>query len=139
MTIRLTWAAFLVIVGVIGVACYRMCGAADDIAEISGWSRARIGLLLSIATSLPELVTRVDAIAVFDAPDVAIGDALGSCVFNLVILVVLEPVGREPLYTRAGTGHVVSAGLGVILMGFVAFSVLASPELSGLRLGHVGR
>ena len=136
----LTWAAFLVIVGVIGAAGYRMCSAADDIAEISGWSRAWIGLLLlSIATSLPELVTGVSAIAVFDAPNVAIGDALGSCVFNLVMLVVLELVGRgESLYSRAGTGHVVSAAFGVILTGRVAFSVLVSRELPGLRLGHVG-
>ena len=139
MTVWLTWAAFLVIVGVIGIAGYRMCSAADDIAEISGWSRAWIGLLLlSIATSLPELVTGVSAIVVFDAPNVAIGDALGSCVFNLVVLVVLELVGRESLYTRAGTGHVVSAAFGVILTGFVAFSVLVSHELPGLRLGHVG-
>jgi cation:H+ antiporter len=51
-----TWAAFFVIVGVIGVAGYRMCRAADDIAEISGWSRAWIGLLLlSVATSLRRL------------------------------------------------------------------------------------
>jgi cation:H+ antiporter len=140
MALWLTWAAFLVIVGVIGAAGYRMCSAADDIAEISGWSRAWIGLLLlSIATSLPELVTGVSAIAVFEAPNVAIGDALGSCVFNLVMLVVLELVGRgESLYTRAGTGHVVSAAFGVILTGFVAFSVLVSHDLPGLRLGHVG-
>jgi cation:H+ antiporter len=117
-----------------------MCRAADDIAEISGLSRAWVGLLLlSIATSLPELVTGVSAITIYDAPDVAIGDALGSCVFNLLMLVVLELFARgEPLYTRAGTGHVVSAGFGVILTGFVAFSVLVAHELPGLRIGHVG-
>jgi cation:H+ antiporter len=139
MAVWLTWAAFLVIVGVIGVAGYRMCTAADDIAEISGWSRAWIGLLLlSIATSFPELVTGISAIAVFDAPNIAIGDALGACVFNLVMLVVLELVGRGSLYTRAGAGHVVSAAFGVILTGLVAFSVLVSDHLPGLRLGHVG-
>jgi cation:H+ antiporter len=140
MAVWLAWVAFLIIVGVIGAAGYRMCSAADDIAEISGWSRAWIGLLLlSVATSLPELVTGVSAIAVFDAPNVAIGDALGSCVFNLVMLVVLELVARgEPLYTRAGTGHVLSAAFGVILTAFVAFSVLVSRELPGLRIGHVG-
>ena len=41
-------------------------------------------------------------------------------------------------YTRAGTGHVVSAAFGVILTGFVAFSVLVSHELPGLRVGRVG-
>jgi cation:H+ antiporter len=140
MDVWLAWAAFVGVVGVIGVAGYRMCRAADDIAEISGWSRAWIGLLLlSIATSLPELVTGVSAIAVFDAPNLAIGDALGSCVFNLVMLVVLELVARgDPLYTRASTGHVVSAAFGVILTGFVAFSILVSRDLPDLRVGHVG-
>ena len=140
MAVWLAWAAFLVIVGVIGAAGYRMCSAADDIAEISGWSRAWIGLLLlSIATSLPELATGVSAVAVFDAPNLAIGDALGSCVFNLVMLVVLELVARgEPLYTRASTGHVVSAAFGVILTGLVAFSILVARDLPGLRIGHVG-
>jgi cation:H+ antiporter len=140
MTLWLAWAAFSVIVGVIGAAGYRMCSAADDIADISGWSRAWIGLLLlSIATSLPELVTGISAIAVFNAPNIAIGDALGSCVFNLLVLVVLELVARgEPLYARAGTGHVVSAAFGVILTGFVAFSVLVSRDLPSLQIGHVG-
>ena len=140
MAVWLAWAAFLAIVGVIGVAGYRMCSAADDIAEISGWSRAWIGLLLlSVATSLPELVTGVSAIVVFDEPNLAIGDALGSCVFNLAMLVVLELIARgEPLYTRAGAGHVVSAAFGVILTGFVAFSVLVSRDLPSLRVGHVG-
>jgi cation:H+ antiporter len=140
MAVWLAWATFLAIVGVIGAAGYRMCSAADDIAEISGWSRAWIGLLLlSIATSLPELVTGISAIAVFDAPNVAIGDALGSTVFNLAMLVVLELATRgQPFYTRAGTGHVVSAAFGVVLTGFVAFSILVSRNLPGLRIGHVG-
>jgi cation:H+ antiporter len=141
MAVSLAWAAFLMIVGVIGAAGYHMCRAADDIAEISGWSRAWIGLLLlSIATSLPELVTGVSAVAVFDTPNLAIGDALGSCVFNLVMLVVLELVAPrgEPLYARAGTGHVVSAAFGVILTGIVAFSILVAPDLPGFRVGHVG-
>ena len=140
MTVWVAWTAFVIIVGVIGTAGYRMCSAADDIAEISGWSRAWIGLLLlSVATSLPELVTGVSAIAVFDAPNVAIGDALGSCVFNLALLVVLELVTRgDTLYARASTGHVVSAAFGVILTGFVAFSILVSRALPNLRVGHVG-
>jgi cation:H+ antiporter len=140
LVVWLTWTGFLLIVCVIGAAGYRMCRAADDIAEISGLSRAWVGLLLlSIATSLPELVTGISAIVIFDAPNVAVGDALGSCVFNLLILVVLELIARgDPLYVRAGPGHTVSASFGVILTGLVAFSVLVSRELPGLRIGHVG-
>jgi cation:H+ antiporter len=136
----LVWAAFAAVVGIIGVAGYRMCKAADDIAEISGLSRAWVGLLLlSIATSLPELATGLSAIVVFVAPNVAVGDALGSCVFNLLILVVLEWLARgDSLYARAAPGHAVSAAFGVILAGFIAFSVLVAPALPGLRIGHVG-
>ena len=138
--IWVVWTAFSAIVAVIGVAGYRMCQAADDIAEIWGLSRAWIGLLLlSIATSLPELVTGLSAIVLFDAPNVAVGDALGSCVFNLLILAVVELLGRgESLYSRAASGHAVSAAFGVILLGFIAFSALVASALPGLRIGHVG-
>lgn len=136
----LAWAAFGAVVAIIGAAGYRMCKAADDIAEISGLSRAWVGLLLlSIATSLPELVTGLSAIALFDAPNVAVGDALGSCVFNLLILVVLELLARgESLYARVGSGHTVSAAFGVVLAGFIAFSILVAPASPALRIGHVG-
>jgi len=136
----LAWAAFAAVVAIIGAAGYRMCKAADDIAEISGLSRAWVGLLLlSIATSLPELVTGLSAIALFDAPNVAVGDALCSCVFNLLILVVLELLARgESLYARVGSGHTVSAAFGVVLAGFIAFSILVAPASPALRIGHVG-
>ncbi len=138
--IWLVWTAFAAVVAVIGAAGYVMCKAADDIAEISGLSRAWVGLLLlSIATSLPELATGMSAIVVLDAPDIAVGDALGSCVFNLLILVVIELLGRgDSLYTRVGSGHSVAAAFGVILTGFVAFSILIAPALPALRIGHVG-
>ena len=64
----LAWAAFCAVVALIGGAGYRMCKAADDVAEISGLSRAWVGLLLlSIATSLPELVTGLSAITLFES------------------------------------------------------------------------
>ena len=136
----LVWTAFIFVVGVIGAAGYRMCKAADDIAEISGLSRAWVGLLLlSIATSLPEFATGMSAIVLFDAPNVAVGDALGSCVFNLLILVVMEWLGPgDSLYARAASGHSVAAAFGVILAGFIAFSILVAPALPALRLGNVG-
>ena len=138
--IWLAWTVFAAVVAVIGVAGYRMCKAADDIAEISGLSRAWVGLLLlSIATSLPELATGMSAIVVMAAPNIAVGDALGSCVFNLLILVVIELLSRgDSLYARAGPGHSVSAAFGVILAGFVAFSILIAPAMPNLRIGHVG-
>ena len=140
MQLWLAWSAFALIVVVIGISGYHMCRAADDIAEISGLSRAWVGLLLlSVATSLPELVTGTSSILLFQAPNVAIGDALGSCVFNMLILVVIEFFARgESLYARVASGHSVSAAFGVILCGFIAFSTLVGPSIPWLSLGSIG-
>jgi cation:H+ antiporter len=42
------------------------------------------------------------------------------------------------MYVRAAAGHAVSAAFGVILTGFIAFSLLVAPALPQLRIGHVG-
>ena len=60
-------------------------------ADKSGLSGSWVGLiLLATVTSLPELVTGVSALTLANVPNIAVGSLLGSCVFNLVILVVLD-------------------------------------------------
>jgi hypothetical protein len=68
----------------------------DVIAEKTGLGGAWIGLiLLASVTSLPELVTGFSAIVIADVPNIAIGDALGSCVFNLAIISLADVLHRE--------------------------------------------
>lgn len=38
---------------------------------------------------MPELATGISALTVANAPNIAIGDALGSCVFNLALALLL--------------------------------------------------
>lgn len=85
------------------------------IARLTGLSRSWIGLvLLATATSLPELFTGVSAVTVANAPNIAVGDALGSCIFNLAMLVVLDVMSRdEPMYRRIDQGHIMTAGSGL--------------------------
>ena len=110
------------------------------IAEKTGLSGSWIGLvLLASVTSLPELVIGASSVTIVDAPDIAVGDALGSCVFNLVILVVLDFLQRgESVYRRARIGHVLSAGFGTVLIGFVGMSLLLHGRGLGIAVGHVG-
>lgn len=72
------------------------------VARLTGLSRSWVGLvLLATATSLPELFTGVSAVMVAGAPTIAVGDALGSCVFRLLLVVLLDELSRaEPLYRR---------------------------------------
>lgn len=136
----LTWLEFLIAALLITIAGSRLSKYGDVIAEKTGVGGAWIGLvLLASVTSLPELATGISAVTIANAPDIALGDVLGSLVFNLAILAVLDFLYRgESLYTRAAQGHVLSAGFGVMLIGFVGFSLLLAQMTDGLALGHVG-
>lgn len=133
------WAQFLLCVGLIGVAGLRLISYGDAIAELTGLSRGWIGLILvATVTSLPELVTGLSAVTLAAAPDIAIGDALGSCVFNLAILAFVDAVYRkDPVYAIASRGHILPAGFGVILLTVVAVILLLSAQDLMPQIGHV--
>lgn len=71
------------------------------------------------------MFTGISSVAIARVPDIAVGDALGSCVFNLVMLVLLDELSRdEPLYRRIDQGHVLTAGFGIVLIGTVGAIIL---------------
>jgi len=134
------WLSLLASLAVIGVAGVRLSRYGDTIAEKSGLSRGWVGLiLLATVTSLPELATGLSAVSVANVPDIAVGDIMGSCVFNLLIIVLLDFLYRkESVYTRARQGNVLSAGYGIALIGFVGFNLLLYQAGMIPSLGHVG-
>ena len=83
----------------------------EVIAVKMSWSRNWVGLvLLATVASRPELITGVSAVTLAHTPDVALGDVLGSCVFNRSILIIVDGLHRhESLYTRASQARVLSA------------------------------
>jgi cation:H+ antiporter len=125
---------------VIGLAGVRLAHFGDVIAERSGASRSWIGvILLATITSLPELVTGLSAVTVAHTPDIAVGDAMGSCVVNLFILVIVDLLHRrESVYTRAGQGHLLSAGFGVVMIGYAGLAILVAHLGFEGRIGHFG-
>jgi cation:H+ antiporter len=126
-------------VALIGLAGPALTRYGDIIARLTGLSRSWIGLvLLATATSLPELFTGLSAVTVADAPNIAVGDVLGSCVFNLTLLVLLDELSRkEPMYRRIDHGHILAAGFGVILIGAAGAFVLLSQNGLGFQFMHV--
>ena len=135
----LPWLKFAVCVVLIGLAGPSLTRYGDIIARLTGLSRSWIGLvLLATATSLPELFTGLSAVTVADAPNIALGDVLGSCVFNLTLLVLLDELSRkEPMYRRIDQGHILTAGFGVILIGAAGAFVLLSQNGLGFQVLHV--
>lgn len=134
------WLQLAICALAIAYAGARLTRLADAIGEKTGMSGSWVGLLLLAAvTSLPELATGISAVTVAQAPNIAVGDVLGSTVFNLALLVMLDVLHRpDTIYSRASSGHILSAGFGVILLGVVGASVLLEREHLLPTLGSVG-
>ncbi|MGD9833155.1 MAG: sodium:calcium antiporter [Piscinibacter sp.] len=130
---------FLLCAALIAGAGYVLSRSADALADAYGWGRGWVGLaMLATVTSLPELASGVSAVALVGAPNLAVGNALGACVVNLAFLVVVDLLQRQqPMYGRASATHLLSAGFGVVMLGFVAMSLVtgrAAPQFLGVGL-----
>lgn len=138
--ILIPWIQFAVCALLIAVAGSQLSRYGDIIADKIGLGGTWAGLiLLATVTSLPELITGLSAVTAARAPDIALGDVLGSCVFNLLIITILDFLRRdESVFTRASQGHILSAGFGVILIGIVGFNILLTGNRATPALGHIG-
>lgn len=134
----LLWAEFFICAAVIVFSGSRLSRYGDVIAEKTGLGRAWIGLLLMAGvTSLPELITGVSSVTLARSPNIALGDIMGSCVFNLSIIAILDIFhGRRPIFSKAEHGHILAAGIGIILIGFVSLTILVHESIP--PLGFVG-
>ena len=138
--VALVWFQLGLCMVLIGVAGTYLSRYGDAIAEKTGLGGGWVGLvLLATVTSLPELINGISSVTLADAPDIAVGDVLGSCVINLALLVVVDLLWRRgTCYGEASSGHVLAASLGVALIGIVALATL-SPRLVTLPVfAHVG-
>jgi cation:H+ antiporter len=134
----LLWLGFLVCTGVIVYSGTKLSRYGDVIAEKTGLGKVWIGMvLMASVTSLPELVTGISAVTLAGVPDIAVGDVLGSCVFNMLIIAILDAVYRiMPISAKAHQGNILSAGFGIILLSMVAASLFLGKYISSI--GWIG-
>ena len=126
------WPAFIWCTLVILYSGTKLTKYADIIAEKTGLGRLWIGvLLLAFITSIPELITGLSSVLIFATPDIAAGAVVGSCVFNMLILAVLDIFDRSsPLSSRVHQRHTLSACFGIILLSIVAVNLFISDSQS---------
>ncbi len=99
----------------------------DKIADLAGWGKAWVGLILmSAVTSLPELITGISSVTFINAPDLAVGDVFGSCVFNLLILSFMDVQIKKPLTSLVKISHLFAGLFGIILIALSGFAILIS-------------
>lgn len=106
---------------------------ADKIAEATGVGRIVIGsILLAGATSMPELSVDIECVRQGN-PDLAVGDLLGSCLMNLLILAVLDLTHSTPgrMFSRPAAGHALGGAASIALMSIVAISLFTSRHFGG--------
>ncbi|MCK9418752.1 MAG: sodium:calcium antiporter [Nitrospirae bacterium] len=134
----LLWLQFILCSAVIVYCGTKLSRYGDVIAEKTGLGRAWVGLILMASvTSLPELITGISSVTIADTPDIALGDIMGSCVFNLAIISLMDMLhGPTPIFSRVEHGHILSAGFGVVLIGLTSVSLLAGELIPSF--GHIG-
>jgi cation:H+ antiporter len=134
------WIQFIVCAALIIAVGTGLSRYADILAEKTGLGRNWIGaVLLAGATSLPELATGVSAIVVVNDVNLAVGGILGSCLFNLLLIAMLDAAsGSTPILKRAEISHILAAGLGCALLAVVLAGLFVSSEMVLPALGWVG-
>jgi cation:H+ antiporter len=82
-------------------------------------------------------VTGISSVTFAGVPDIAAGDVLGSCVFNMLILAFLDALHQPmPLSAKAHHGHVLSASFGIFLLCIAATSLFLGNRLQSM--GWIG-
>lgn len=124
------WLQFLATSLVIVLAGVRLARYGDVLGEKIGLGRSWIGVvLLAATTSLPELFAGFGATALSSLPDIAVGNVLGACMFNLLILSAMDAINPEPIRARAHQGHALSIGFGLLLLSIAGLGLLAGASI----------
>ena len=140
----MVWLKFVGSLVIILFAGTKLARYGDALSEKTRLGQIWIGLvLLAFITSVPELSTGIGAVTLVSdkalAPDLAIGTIMGSCIFNMLIIAWLDMIyRREPILSKASPNHMISALMGIILIGLAALSIFGGENISGLALGWLG-
>lgn len=103
--------------------------AAEGVAATMGWSQSFVGtLLVAIATTLPELTVTVAAVRI-GALDMAIGNLVGSNLFNLAILGIDDLFFVEgPIFAAVSPVHALSAAAASVMAAALIVALVARPR-----------
>lgn len=118
---------------VIVFAGIRLARYADALADVTGWGKAWVGMvLLSAVTTLPEMISGISAVATVGEPDLAAGNALGSCVFNLLVLSIIDFQVRQPITSVVKTSHLYGGLYSMVAVALCGAAVLTDAALPAL-------
>ncbi len=130
------WLIFLISASAIILAGIRLAPYGEAIGDATGIGQGWIGLLfLATLTSIPELTTTVTG-SLIDAPNIALGNAFGSNLFNVVIIAILDVLllGRGPFLLKVRSYHVLSGSVAIMLTLLAALGMVIGSPITWLGM-----
>lgn len=132
----MSWLGFFLSSALIVFAAMELAKYGDAIAIRTRLGGMFVGVLLMAgATSLPEVLTTINSLSQ-GVPNLAAGNLLGSNMFNMFVLAILDLLHqRRRILRKAALKHALSGSLATFLIALVVFFVLANIDI---KIGWVG-
>lgn len=125
------------VAAIIFSAGFSLSMTGDALSEQTGLGTSFVGfLLVGISTSLPELSTITAAIRM-NRHEMAVGDILGSNVFNLLLILLTDVVyDGDPVLNHVGRFEIVACLLGIVMTAILLLGLLERRDRTILRMGY---
>lgn len=124
-SLTVLWIRLAILAAIIFSAGFVLSITGDALAEQTGLGTSLVGfLLVGISTSLPELSTIVAAIRL-KRHEMAVGDILGSNIFNLLLIFLTDVVYLgNPVLNVVGRFEIVACLLAIVMTGILLLGLL---------------
>jgi len=106
-----------------------------QIAEISGWNQSFVGtIFIAISTSLPEMSVSISAIAI-GAIDLALGNILGSNLFNILIIAIDDFFfSGQAILSATSSANLLSVMAVIAMYSVVIINIIHESRVKKLRV-----
>lgn len=137
MEVLIVWGKFTLLLALVLIFGNKAARSADVIAEKKGLAKAFMGVVfISMITSFPELFTGISAGAIVQSPDIAVGQIMGSCVFNLLIIGFIEVFFRKKkIYQLTGKLNILPLGFSISIIALVTLFISIRFKLTFFHVG----
>lgn len=130
------WVEFILSSAIIVFAAIKLAEYGDAISVRTKLGGLFIGVIfMAGATSLPELLTTINSINQ-GIPDLAAGNMFGSCMFNMLLLGIMDMINwQERILRRVARRHALTGSIASLLITLAIFFIMADINL---KIGWVG-
>lgn len=117
----------------------RVAKYGDIIAEKTGLGGLWIGVVLvSVATSLPELFTGIGSTVFINAPNLTVGNLFGANTYNLVNISLLDFLNKgAPLLSVISRGQLLTAVLSLVPLSLAVLGILLGSNAPGMSFANI--